>query len=390
MRRSRRSTIRAAPSRSSCPTRPAGRPTRSRARWRRTRRQARSRISSSKTSAAAAPPSPPAASRTPRRTATRCCSTICRSRPTSRSTRTLPFDTEKDLTPIIFINNNPLVLVGRKTLDANTLPELLALMKKQPLKAASRRRLHRPSRHLAAGAGGRGRDRPTSPIAARRRRCRTSRRPCRPVLRHAAVGGAAGQRRTDEGLRHHLEGKVAAVPERRKLREALGPKLEILYLARPVRAGRNAGAGHRQAQRRVAGDRGRPGHRQDLGGRPASSPYPKDQRTPAAARAILKSEIARWGQVVRDNNIRGRVTIRVDGPSQQREHLLAVPLYSPAKGRSRPSSTGYGRDQAETAARIEGEVTFPAAAPARASPTYRPSRCSGCRSGSGGSRPPRG
>ena len=32
-------------------------------------------------------------------------------------------------------------------------------------------------------------------------------------------------------------------------------------------------------------------------------------------------------------------------------------------------------------------ITAPAAAPARASPTYRPSRCSGCRSGSGDSRP---
>ena len=35
--------------------------------------------------------------------------------------KNLPFDTEKDLTPIMFINNNPLVLVGRKTLEANTL-----------------------------------------------------------------------------------------------------------------------------------------------------------------------------------------------------------------------------------------------------------------------------
>ena len=33
------------------------------------------------------------------------------------------------------------------------------------------------------------------------------------------------------------------------------------------------------------------------------TPYPKDQRSVAAARALLKSEIARWGQVVRDNNI---------------------------------------------------------------------------------------
>jgi len=36
------------------------------------------------------------------------------------------------------------------------------------------------------------------------------------------------------------------------------------------------------------------------------TPYPKDQRTPAAARALLKSEISRWSQVVRDNNIQGQ------------------------------------------------------------------------------------
>ena len=48
----------------------------------------------------------------------------------------LPFDTEKDLTPVIFINRNPLVLIGRKSLPAKTLPELLALMKTTTLKAA--------------------------------------------------------------------------------------------------------------------------------------------------------------------------------------------------------------------------------------------------------------
>jgi tripartite-type tricarboxylate transporter receptor subunit TctC len=33
------------------------------------------------------------------------------------------------------------------------------------------------------------------------------------------------------------------------------------------------------------------------------APYPKEQRSPAAARTLLKSEITRWSQVVRDNNI---------------------------------------------------------------------------------------
>jgi tripartite-type tricarboxylate transporter receptor subunit TctC len=35
------------------------------------------------------------------------------------------------------------------------------------------------------------------------------------------------------------------------------------------------------------------------------TPYSKDQRSPAAARALLNSEITRWSQVVRDNNIEG-------------------------------------------------------------------------------------
>ena len=31
--------------------------------------------------------------------------------------------------------------------------------------------------------------------------------------------------------------------------------------------------------------------------------FPPDQRTPAAAEVFFESEIARWGQVIRDNNI---------------------------------------------------------------------------------------
>jgi hypothetical protein len=37
------------------------------------------------------------------------------------------------------------------------------------------------------------------------------------------------------------------------------------------------------------------------------APYPQDQRSLAAARAILKSEIERWGRVVRDNHIEGQM-----------------------------------------------------------------------------------
>src|SRR5262245_24082930 len=50
--------------------------------------------------------------------------------------KTLPFDTEKDLAPVAMLNNNPLVLAGRKSLAANTLPELVAWMKTTTAKMA--------------------------------------------------------------------------------------------------------------------------------------------------------------------------------------------------------------------------------------------------------------
>ena len=33
------------------------------------------------------------------------------------------------------------------------------------------------------------------------------------------------------------------------------------------------------------------------------APFGKDQRSPQAAQKLMRSEIARWSQVVRDNNI---------------------------------------------------------------------------------------
>jgi tripartite-type tricarboxylate transporter receptor subunit TctC len=48
----------------------------------------------------------------------------------------LPFDTEKELAPIAFINHNPLVLVGRKSLAPSTLSELIAWMRTTPAKMA--------------------------------------------------------------------------------------------------------------------------------------------------------------------------------------------------------------------------------------------------------------
>ena len=43
----------------------------------------------------------------------------------------LPFDTVKTFTPVMLINRNPLVLVGRKTLAPNTLGDLVVQMKQR-------------------------------------------------------------------------------------------------------------------------------------------------------------------------------------------------------------------------------------------------------------------
>src|ERR1700744_4110267 len=50
--------------------------------------------------------------------------------------KSLPFDTEKDLMAVAMINYNPLVLIGRKSLPATTLPELADWMKKNQAKIA--------------------------------------------------------------------------------------------------------------------------------------------------------------------------------------------------------------------------------------------------------------
>src|SRR5690349_4012626 len=48
----------------------------------------------------------------------------------------LPYDTEREIVPVGFINHDPLVLVGRKALAPDTLKELVAYMRKNSLNFA--------------------------------------------------------------------------------------------------------------------------------------------------------------------------------------------------------------------------------------------------------------
>lgn len=215
----------------------------------------------------------------------------------------LQFDTEKDLTPIIFINHNPLILTGRKTLEAGTLKELLTLMKTRPLKVA----------HPGVGATGHL----ASSLFAQEAKVSVDLIPYRgaaPALQDIAGGHVDLFFATPQSvLQQVASGEMKAFgitakqpspqfPTAASVVQELGPKLEILYWHALFAPAGTPDAVVTKLNAAV----------QDIVADPAMikmwaetgvAPYPKEQRTPAAARALLKSEIARWGQVIHDNNI---------------------------------------------------------------------------------------
>lgn len=219
--------------------------------------------------------------------------------------KNLTFDTEKDLTPIMFINNNPLVLVGRKTLEPNTLTELLALMKKQGLKAAT------------PGVGATGHL--ATSLLAQEAKVPIDLIPYRgaaPALQDIAGGHVDLFFATPQSVVQQVKaGQMKAYgitakeespefPAAESFVKTLGPKLEILYWHAIFAPAGTPDAIINKLNATL----------QDIVSEPAIAKawadtgvmlYPKEQRTTTAARALLKSEIARWGQVVRDNNIQG-------------------------------------------------------------------------------------
>jgi tripartite-type tricarboxylate transporter receptor subunit TctC len=217
--------------------------------------------------------------------------------------KNLTFDTEKDLTPIMFINNNPLVLVGRKTLEPNTLTELLAMMKKQTLKAAT------------PGIGATGHL--ATSLLAQEAKVKIDLIPYRgaaPALQDIAGGHVDLFFATPQSVVQMVKAgqmkaygitakeKSLEFPSAESFVKAFGPKLEILYWHAIFAPGGTPDALVNKlnaALQEIVSDPAIVKAWADTG----VTPYPKDQQTPAAARALLKSEIVRWGQVVRDNNI---------------------------------------------------------------------------------------
>lgn len=218
--------------------------------------------------------------------------------------KNLPFDTEKDLVPVILVNKNPLVLVGRNTLAPNNLTDLLALMKKQTLKAA------------IPGYGATGHL--TTTLLAQQAKVSLDQIPYRgaaPAMTDLLGGHVDLFFGTPQSIVPQVAaGKLKAyaitskernpqLPTAESLVTALGPKFDIIYwqalfapagTSEPVIKTLNAAMQEAVADSAVLKRWSAEGFES----------FPKDQLSPEAARAFMHAEVARWGEVIRDNNIK--------------------------------------------------------------------------------------
>lgn len=216
---------------------------------------------------------------------------------------TLPFDTDKDFITVALVNNNPLVLTGRKSIPANSFAEFAAWMKSNTAKMA----------HPGTGSTGHL----ATFLVAQAIGAKVDHIPYRgaaPALQdvigeHVDLFFATPQ----QVVNQVASGQVKAFgitskepspqfPGVRAFAQEYGPKLEILYwhimlapagTPKPIVDALNA------AVQEMAEDPAVIKGWADTG----VHPYPKAMRSPEAAAQYLKKEIDHWGQVVRDNKI---------------------------------------------------------------------------------------
>jgi tripartite-type tricarboxylate transporter receptor subunit TctC len=215
----------------------------------------------------------------------------------------LPFDTLNAFTPVMLINRNPLVLVGRKTLEPSTLRDLLALMKQQRLKVA------------IAGYGTTGHLATT--LLAQQAGVSIDQIPYRgaaPAVTDLLGGQVDLFFATPQSVVQHVAAgalKAYGVTSKDKLPEfptaesfplLFGPKLDVVYwqaMFAPKATPESVIGTLNKALQKAVSD---PALVKIWSGEDVTV-FPSDLRSPAAASALMHSEIARWGQVIRDNNI---------------------------------------------------------------------------------------
>jgi tripartite-type tricarboxylate transporter receptor subunit TctC len=215
----------------------------------------------------------------------------------------LPFDTVKAFVPVMLINRNPLVLVGRKTLAPDTLRDLVASMKRQTLKAAIPG--YGTTGHLA------------TTLFAQEAGVSLDQIPYRgaaPAITDLLGGQVDLFFATPQSVVQQVATgalKAYGVTSKEKLREfptadsfpvMFGPKLDVVYwqaMFAPAGTPDSIIGALNKALQNAVSDSAlvKIWTAEDV------SVFPSDQRSPAAASALLHSEIDRWGQVIRDNNI---------------------------------------------------------------------------------------
>ncbi len=215
-----------------------------------------------------------------------------------------PFDTEKDLRPVMFINRNPLVLAGRKTLEPNTLADLVGWMKTHRAKAA------------IAGYGTTGHL--ATVLFAEQAKVTLDLIPYRggaPVMTDLLGDRVDLFFGTPQQLMPHIAaGKLKAygvttkekfpqLPDAASFAQMFGPKLEVQYwqaLFAPSGTPDAIVDRLNSALQEMVADPAIVKLWADEG----VSAFPADERSIEAARTLFHGEIVRWGQVIRDNNIK--------------------------------------------------------------------------------------
>jgi tripartite-type tricarboxylate transporter receptor subunit TctC len=216
----------------------------------------------------------------------------------------LPFDTVKDFAPVMLVNRNPLILAGRTTLEPKTLADLVALMKKQRLKAAIPG--YGATGHLATA------------LFAQEAGAKLDLIPYRgaaPAITDL-LGGHVDlffgtpqsfvQQVATGALRDYgitAKDKLPEFPNAESLSKMLGPKLDVVYwqaIFAPAGTPGTVIKTLNDALQQAVSD---PAIVKNWAAQDVTA-FPPGQRTPAAAASFLQSEIARWGQVIRDNDIR--------------------------------------------------------------------------------------
>ena len=218
--------------------------------------------------------------------------------------KNLPFDTMKDIVPVMLINKNPLVLVGRPDLPANNLKDLIALMKKERLKEALPG--YGTTAHLA------------SALFAQEAKVKIDFIPYRgaaPAMTdllgsHVDLFIGTPQSIVPQVKAGKLKAygitskdKNAELPTAESLVAALGPKFDIVYwqgLFAPSGTPTEVIKTLNAALQEVVADPGLLKRWSAEG----FQPFPKDQLSLEAARAFMHAEVTRWGEVIRDNNIK--------------------------------------------------------------------------------------